>query len=105
MKSTVEPSEQELQQFLKEPESWKLTNNKLVKNYAFKDFKAAFSFMTQLAAVAEEMNHHPTWENSYNKVSLQLFTHHTGGITEGDLELARAADKIASKLTHTYVKL
>lgn len=98
MKNAVQPSEEELQRFVGGAEDWELKDNKLCKNYQFKDFKVAFNFMTQMAVVAEDINHHPTWENSYNKVSIKLFTHHTGTVTEGDLELARAADKIASKL-------
>lgn len=105
MKNLVQLSKEEINSFIIGSEGWDLTDNKLCKNYSFKDFKAAFSFMTQLATVAEEINHHPTWENSYNKVSIKLFTHHTGTITEGDLVLARAADKFASNLTNTNVKL
>ena len=58
------------------------------KLYKFADFKQAFSFMTSLALKAEQINHHPEWENVYNKVTITLTTHDKGGITELDYEMA-----------------
>lgn len=61
----------------------------------FKDFVGAFGFMTQVAMVAEKMNHHPSWTNLWNKVEMQLSTHDAGDIvTEKDRQLAKAIDKI-----------
>lgn len=54
--------------------------------------------MNEVGAVAEEMNHHPDWSNSYNRVEVALRTHSSGGITELDLALARRMDEIASRL-------
>ena len=74
---------------------WKEENNFLVKEFTFKDFKAAFSFMIQVAALAEEMNHHPLWTNVYNKVQIKLNTHDAGNkITQKDRDLAAAIDKL-----------
>ena len=63
------------------------------RDYQLADFTAAFGFMTQLALVAERMNHHPEWSNVYSRVSITLTTHDAGGITTNDIELAQAADK------------
>ncbi|PIQ20450.1 MAG: pterin-4-alpha-carbinolamine dehydratase [Cytophagales bacterium CG18_big_fil_WC_8_21_14_2_50_42_9] len=76
---------------------WLEERNKLRRDFIFKDFKAAFSFMTEVAAVAEKLNHHPDWCNSYNKVSITLCTHTAGDIiTKQDYELATAIDHIAA---------
>jgi len=74
---------------------WKEINNKFVKDFKFKDFKEAFAFMTKVAAIAEELKHHPEWTNTYNKVTIKLSTHDAGDIvTEKDKELAKRIDEI-----------
>ena len=74
---------------------WKEENNSLVKTFTFTDFTQAFGFMTKVAIVAEKMNHHPTWINTWNKVSFQLSTHDAGNIiTEKDHALAKAIDNL-----------
>ncbi|HXD93544.1 MAG TPA: 4a-hydroxytetrahydrobiopterin dehydratase [Bacteroidia bacterium] len=77
---------------------WIEENNQLKRNFLFKDFKAAFAFMTKVAAIAEEMNHHPTWTNEYNKVDIRLSTHDAGNIvTDKDRKLALAIDRVLEK--------
>lgn len=66
------------------------------KTYKFKTFRKAFAFMTEIAMVAEKMNHHPEWCNVYNRVDVALTTHDAGGITELDFKLAGAMDKAAA---------
>ncbi len=66
------------------------------KSFKFKDFTAAFGFMTQVALIAEKMDHHPEWSNVYNKVEITLTTHSAGGVTELDLTLAKAIDALVS---------
>lgn len=76
--------------------SWKEKNNRLTKTFEFEDFAEAFGFMTKVALVAEKMNHHPTWTNTWNKVSFELSTHDAGDIvTDKDKKLAEAIDKLA----------
>lgn len=75
---------------------WKEENNKLLKTFIFKDFTEAFGFMTRVAIVAEKMNHHPTWTNTWNTVSFELSTHDAGNrVTDLDRKLAAAIDKLA----------
>ena len=62
------------------------------KLFKFSDFKQAFSFMTSIALKAEQINHHPEWENVYNKVKITLTTHDKGGISELDYEMALFAE-------------
>jgi len=75
--------------------SWKVENNKLVKEFRFKNFEEAFSFMQKVAAIAEKLNHHPNWYNSYNYVRIELSTHDKQNtITEKDYNLAKEIDNI-----------
>lgn len=74
---------------------WTEKDNKLKAEFEFKDFVHAFGFMAKVAIVAEKMNHHPTWTNSYNKVSIALSNHDAGDVvTEKDHKLAKAIDKL-----------
>jgi 4a-hydroxytetrahydrobiopterin dehydratase len=74
---------------------WTLAEGKLHREYRFPDFVAAFGFMTRAALVAEKLDHHPDWQNVYNRVVVDLWTHDAGGITERDLTLARRMDELA----------
>ncbi len=75
---------------------WKEENNSLKKTFEFKDFVTAFGFMTKVAMEAEKMNHHPTWTNTYNKVSFELSTHDAGNkVTDKDQKLAKIIDQLA----------
>ncbi|MCV2881653.1 4a-hydroxytetrahydrobiopterin dehydratase [Actibacterium sp. XHP0104] len=67
----------------------------ITKTYRFADFASAFGWMTRVALVAEQMNHHPDWTNVYNRVSVSLTTHDAGGLTAKDTELARKMDEIS----------
>ncbi len=67
----------------------------IAKKFVFKDFNEAFGFMTRAALAAEKMDHHPEWFNVYKTVEVTLSTHDAGGVTELDIKLAQAMDKIA----------
>ena len=74
--------------------AWELLDGKLSRQFVFEDFAAAFGFMTQVAQIAEEMNHHPEWSNIYNQVSVQLTTHEADGLTSRDFALAVAINGV-----------
>jgi len=77
--------------------SWIEENNKLKKTFTFKGFVEAFGFMSQVAIIAEKMDHHPNWSNVYNSVSFELNTHDAGDIvTDKDHKLAEAIDAITT---------
>ncbi len=67
----------------------------ITRKFTFKDFRQAFSFMTKVADVANEMDHHPEWFNVYKTVEVTLSTHDAGGLTELDIKLAEAMDRLA----------
>lgn len=74
---------------------WKQENNELVRKFEFTDFSQAFSFMTRVAMLAEQHNHHPWWSNVYNQVEIRLTTHDAGNtITQKDQDLAAAIDQL-----------
>ncbi len=79
---------------LQDLKNWTVYENEIGREFKFNDFVSAFSFMTAVALEAEKLNHHPDWFNSYNKLNIKLSTHDEGGITELDLDLAAAIDKV-----------
>ena len=80
------------------PNQWQIKEQKLHREFVFKNFIQAFGFMTQSAIIAERDNHHPEWFNVYKTVKVDLTTHDAGGITAKDFVLASAMDDIAVSL-------
>jgi 4a-hydroxytetrahydrobiopterin dehydratase len=74
---------------------WSVASGKLVRTFAFSDFRAALAFVNQVADLAEEAGHHPDIDIRYNKVRLSLVTHDAGGLTDKDFELAAKATTAA----------
>lgn len=91
-------SDQDITNGLVERDGWEKVNNRdaISKTFQFKDFSQAFGWMTRVALQAETMNHHPEWFNVWNRVEVTLATHDAGGVTELDLKLAAAMDKLIS---------
>lgn len=75
---------------------WSLDENesRIIKGFTFKNFKDAFAAMKKIAEVADEMNHHPDWYNSYNKLNIKLSTHDAGGLTIQDFVLAQRIEEV-----------
>lgn len=67
----------------------------IAKTFVFRDFNEAFGFMTRAALVAEKFDHHPEWFNVYKTVAVTLSTHDAGGLTELDIKLAEAMNRLA----------
>lgn len=82
-------SPEEVNDLLKTLDGWTLENNQLFLKLTFRNFVETFSFMTQVAMLAEQINHHPSWFNVYNVVEIYLSTHDVEGITYKDFELAK----------------
>ena len=77
------------------PDGWSLENETLVRSFNFSDFVAAFGFMTQVALLAEKADHHPSWHNVYNQVTITLTTHDAGNtVTAKDTALATAINEL-----------
>lgn len=67
----------------------------ITRKFVFRDFNAAFGFMSRVALMAEKLDHHPEWSNVWNKVEVILTTHDAGGLTDKDVVLATAMDGFA----------
>ena len=79
---------------------WTLDQSRksIYREFIFTDFKQAFQFMTLCAQHAEEIDHHPDWSNSWNKVAVNLSTHSSNGLTKLDMQMASAMDLFALQL-------
>ena len=78
---------------------WSISEDGLsiARQIKFANFRSAFSFMTEIALVAEKMDHHPEWFNVYNKLDIKLTTHDAGGVSEKDINLAKYIDEQLKK--------
>jgi 4a-hydroxytetrahydrobiopterin dehydratase len=73
---------------------WRLHDGKLRREFRFSDFSEAFAFMTRVAMLAESRNHHPDWSNVYDRVTIELWSHDVGGISERDVALAKDITRV-----------
>ena len=82
----------------REDRGWTLVDGRdaITKRFVFKDFNAAFGWMTRAALVAEQMNHHPEWFNVYNRVEIMLTTHDADGLSLRDVKMARKIDALVA---------
>ncbi len=85
-------SDPEVAALLAEHPAWTLRGDGLAieREFKFKDFNAAFAFMTRVALYAEKADHHPEWFNVYNRVRITLTTHDADGLSERDAAMVRA---------------
>jgi 4a-hydroxytetrahydrobiopterin dehydratase len=79
---------------------WEVDGQKqiITRTFIFVDFIQAFEFMQQCAQYANEIDHHPDWSNSWNKVVVQLSTHSAGKITKLDIDFAQKMDSLATQI-------
>ncbi len=80
-----------------EPDAWRVRDEKLHREFRFRDFVEAFGFMSEVALIAERMNHHPEWFNVYSTVRVDLVTHDASGISQRDFELAASMNRILDR--------
>ena len=92
MVSLLEKSQ--LNYFTENNPLWIVNNKAIKKEFKFYNFIEAFGFMSKVALLSEKMDHHPNWQNTYNKVTIELTTHDMGGLTTKDIKLAEAIDKL-----------
>lgn len=75
-------------------DDWALHDNKLVKSFSFDDFVGAVRFVDRLTEVAEAQGHHPDLYVTWGRVTVELTSHVAGGVTDFDMRLAEALDKL-----------
>ena len=83
-------AEKEIADWIEANSAWRLEDEKLMLSLKFENFSMAWGFMSRVALLAEQQDHHPEWVNVYNRVDIALVTHDAGGITKKDLDLATA---------------
>ena len=86
--------QKQLDSFIEKNPSWMIDNKSIKKEFTFDHFIDAFGFMSKVAILSEKMDHHPNWQNVYNKVKINLTTHDKGGITTNDIKLAESIDTL-----------
>ena len=77
---------------------WSYADNSLSKSYQFSNFGRSMQFVNMVAQAAEAINHHPDILIKYDKVSLTLTTHDSGGVTMHDVQLAATVDDEADEV-------
>jgi 4a-hydroxytetrahydrobiopterin dehydratase len=87
--------EEEVEARLGELEGWRREGDSIVREFKLDDFMGSVDFINRLTPVAEDMNHHPDLQVSWNKVTVSITTHSEGGLTENDFELAKSIDPLA----------
>ena len=85
----------EIQTAMKTINNWILYENKIEKQFQFKDFSEALAFIVRIGVLAEKQNHHPELYNVYNKVTIALITHDVSGLSDKDFLLATSIDAIS----------
>ncbi|GAB4408321.1 MAG: 4a-hydroxytetrahydrobiopterin dehydratase [Bacteroidia bacterium] len=75
---------------------WQYADQGIEKSFVFRDFVAAFGFMSRVALLAEKADHHPDWSNVYNRVHIRLSTHEAGGLTRRDFDLAAQIEALTA---------
>jgi 4a-hydroxytetrahydrobiopterin dehydratase len=85
----------EIAEHMKALPSWELGVGRIGRSFRFRDFVEAFGWMTQVALLAEKMNHHPEWRNVWATVEVELSTHDAGGLTALDMKLAAKMDELS----------
>ncbi len=88
-------SDDDIQRRLAGIPGWAYENGALHRRFEFADFNEAFGFMTRAALVAEKLDHHPDWSNSWNTVTVDIVSHAAGGVTDGCFELAGRMSALA----------
>lgn len=87
-------SEADINTKLDQYSNWTFKDGKLYRRLVFEDFIHAFGFLSQVAIIAEKMNHHPEWANVYRTVDIYLTTHEANGVSERDFELLGKIEKL-----------
>jgi len=90
-------AEAQIAEHMKALPEWELGEDRIKRTFRFKDFVEAFGWMSSVALVAERMNHHPEWRNVWATVEVELSTHDAGGLTELDMKLAAAIDRLTTR--------
>jgi len=88
-------NQQEIADRMRDLHEWQLKGDEIVRTFQFKDFVESMKFVNKVADIAEAAQHHPDIKINWNKVTLSLTTHDTGGLTWNDFDVATKIDKLS----------
>jgi len=88
-----------IKKHLSELERWELKNNAIERHYSFKSYMKSIEFINSLAAIAEQMNHHPDMVVGWCAVKVSFTSHDKGGVTKKCFEMANALEKTSLKFS------
>lgn len=94
--ATAKLGDHEISERLQHLPDWQIRHGKLFRQFKFRNFVDAFGFMTRVALLAEQMDHHPEWFNVYATVDIWLTTHDAGGISDRDFQMASAISTLTA---------
>jgi 4a-hydroxytetrahydrobiopterin dehydratase len=77
-----------------EVDGWTVDDRRLTRSFTFADFSEAFGFMARVALIAEKLNHHPDWHNSWNRVDVAITNHDEGGISDTCVDFATRVNRL-----------
>lgn len=100
-KGTLPATAEETADQLKQLDGWYATHQgqRIRKDWKVSNFMAGLDFFNQVAVIAEEDNHHPDLHiEGYRNVSIEMWTHSIGGISENDFILAAKINEVPVKL-------
>ncbi len=97
-RGTSRLSAREIDKRIRRLDGWKLKRGRLHRELKFSTFAHAFGFMTSVAIVAQAMDHHPDWSNSYRRVTIDLISHDVEGLSARDFDLAEQINAVAAPL-------
>lgn len=86
--------DENIQTQIQELNNWTIRDDKLVKEFTYKNFMQTHAFVSKIALIAEKMNHHPTITYTYGKASISTYTHDTNTITQKDIDLCKQIDEL-----------
>ena len=85
---------EELEALIKKFPKWAHQDGSLHQEFQFHDFAEAFGFLRKVAEIAEDLDHHPDWFNSWNRVSISISTHSAGGLTALDRKFVEKVESL-----------
>ena len=77
--------------------AWQVLDDRLVRQFAFPTFAAAFGLATRIALLAESQNHHPALDVAWGRLTVTWTTDAIGALSANDLIMAAKVDRLVMR--------